>query len=104
VISGYLAERFLSVRVRGEAWRVPLRDVREFVTPVPRLSETARQDLSSQIRKLGSLEGSVREKATEDLIEFGYLARAILEQEHQTNTDPEVRRRIELILARIGGQ
>ncbi len=104
VISGYLAERFLSVRVRGEDWRVPLRDVREFVTPVPRLSETARQDLSSQIRKLGSLEWSVREKATEDLIEFGYLARAILEQEHQTNTDPEVRRRIELILARIGGQ
>lgn len=104
VISGYLAENFLSVLVRGEDWQVPLRDVREFVTPVPRLSETARQDLSSLIRKLGSVEWPVREKATEDLIGFGYLAKAILEQEYQTNTDPEVHRRIEQVLARIGGQ
>lgn len=102
VISGYLAENFLSVRVRGKDWRVPLRDVRELVTPVPRLSETARQDLSSLIRKLGSVEWQIREKATEDLIGFGFLAKTILEQEHQTNTDPEVRRRIEQVLARLG--
>jgi len=102
VISGYLAENFLSVRVRGRDWRVPLRDVRELVSPVPRLSETARQDLSSLIRKLGSVEWQIREKATEDLIEFGFLAKSILEQEHQTNTDPEVRRRIEQVLARLG--
>ncbi len=102
VISGYLAENFLSVRVRGQDWQVPLRDVREFVTPVPRLSETARQDLSRLIRKLGSVEWQVREKATEDLIGFGYLAKSILEQERQTNTDPEVRRRIEQVLAKLG--
>lgn len=102
VISGYLAENFLSLRVRGRDWRVPLRDVRELVTPVPRLSETARQDLSNLIRKLGSVDWQVREKATEDLIAFGYLAKSILEKEHQTNTDPEVRRRIEQVLARLG--
>ena len=102
LISGYLAENFLSVRVRGQDWQVPLRDVREFVVPVPHLSETARQDLSRLIRKLGSIEWQIREKATEDLVGFGYLAKSILEQEHQTNTDPEVRRRIEQVLARLG--
>ncbi len=102
IITGYLAENFLSLRVRGEAWRVPLRDVRELVTPVPQLSETVRKDLSRLIRQMGSVEWQVRERATEELLEFGYLAKSILEQEYQTNNDPEVRRRIGQVLARLG--
>lgn len=101
VITGYLAESFLSIRVRGEDWRVPLRDVRELVTPVPHLSEVVRKDLSRLIRQMGSAEWQVRERATEELLEFGYLAKSILEQEFQSNNDPEVRRRIGQVLARL---
>ncbi len=102
VITGYLAENFLSLRVRGKDWRVPLRDVRELVTPVPQLGETVRKDLSRLIRQMGAAEWQMREKASEELLEFGYLAKSILEQEYQTNRDPEVRRRIGQVLAKLG--
>ncbi|MCF6314103.1 MAG: hypothetical protein L3J39_16770 [Verrucomicrobiales bacterium] len=102
VVTGYLSESFLSMKVRGEDWRVPLRDVQELVTPVPQLGETVRKDLARLIRQMGSVEWQVRERATEDLLEFGYMAKSILQQEYQSNGDPEIRRRVGQVLARLG--
>ena len=101
VISGYLAEGDLEMQVRGISWRLPLTDVRELVTPVPRLTEGAQQDIARLLRELGSDDWQTREKATEELQSFGFLAQSILREELRTNPDPEVQRRIERILLSI---
>lgn len=98
VLAGHLAENDLEMEVRGSTWRLPLADVRELVTPVPRLNESAQQDLARMIRELGSDDWQTREKATEELESFGYLAQSILREELRTNPDPEVQRRLERIL------
>ncbi len=101
VLSGYLAESDLEMRVRGVSWRLPMADLRELVTPVPRLTESAQQDIARLIRELGSDEWTRRETATEELQSFGYIAQSILREELRTNPDPEVQRRLERILLGI---
>ncbi len=101
VLSGYLAESDVEMQVRGQSWRLPLTDLREMVTPVPRLTEGAQQDIARLLRELGSDDWQTREKATEELQSFGYLAQSILREELRTNPDPEVQRRIERILLTI---
>ena len=99
VIAGYLGNHDIGIRVRGQEWRVPVADIHELVTPVPRLGEKAQQDIARFIRELGSDDWRTREQATEDLREFGYLARSILQEELRINPDPEVQRRLERILS-----
>jgi hypothetical protein len=101
VLTGYLAEREVAMEVRGEPWRMPLADVRELVTPVPHLTEAAQQDIARLIKELGDDVWQTREKATEELQGFGFLAQSILREELKTNPDPEVRRRLERVLAGI---
>ncbi|MCB1229094.1 MAG: hypothetical protein KDN19_02445 [Verrucomicrobiae bacterium] len=101
VLAGYLGESDLEMQVRGASWRLPLTDLRELVTPVPRLTEGAQQDIARLIRELGSDDWQTREKATEELQSFGYLAQSILREELRTNPDPEVQRRLERILLSI---
>lgn len=101
VLSGYLAESDLEMQVRGASWRLPLSDVRELITPVPRLTEGAQQDIARLIRELGADEWQMREKATEELESFGFIAQSILREELRTNPDPEVRRRLERVLLAI---
>lgn len=98
VMDGYLVERDLALEVRGEVWRLPLGDVRELITPVPRLSEAAQQDIARLIRDLGADSWQARENATLELRGLGGVAQAILREELKTNPDPEVRRRLERIL------
>lgn len=101
VMDGYLADRELVLEVRGQNWRVPLGDVREMVTPVPRLTDEAQQQIARLIGELGADAWQTREKATEELRDFGFVAQAILREELKANPDPEVRRRLERILAGI---
>ncbi|MCB1085675.1 MAG: hypothetical protein KDM63_01400, partial [Verrucomicrobiae bacterium] len=101
VLAGYLAERELAMDVRGLRWNLPLSDVRELITPVPRLSETAQQDIARLLKELGDDDWQTREKATEELQGFGFLAQSILREELKTNPDPEVRRRLERVLANL---
>ena len=99
VISGYLGNVDIGIRVGGENWRVPAEDIHELVTPVPRLGENAQQDIARLIRELGSEDWPTRERATEELKEFGHVAQSILREELRINPDPEVQRRLERILS-----
>ncbi len=101
VITGRLGDAFVPIRVRGEEWKIPVGDIVAYETPVPRLNDGARQEISELIRKLGSDDWETREVATEELNGYGYLAKAILEKELNTNPDPEVRRRIERVLSGV---
>ena len=97
-LSGYLVEKDLPMQVRGKTWRIPTSDVRDLITPVPRLNEAAQQDIARLIRELGAEDWKTREKASEELASYGHLAQAILREELRTSSDPEVQRRLERIL------
>lgn len=99
VVSGHLAETFVTVDVRGDAWQVPVTDIVELVTPVPELGDDARKDIARLLRQLGADDWQQREAASEELSGFGYLAKSIFEDELRSNRDAEVRRRLERILA-----
>ncbi len=99
VVSGHLAETFVTVDVRGDAWQVPVADIVELVTPVPKLSDGARKDIARLLRQLGADDWQQREAATDELSGFGYLAKSIFEDELRASSDAEVRRRLERILA-----
>jgi len=99
VVSGHLGETFVSVDVRGAAWQVPVADIVELVTPVPKLSDGARKDIARLLRQLGADDWQQREAATEELSGFGYLAKSIFEDELRASRDAEVSRRLERILA-----
>ena len=100
-MAGFLGENFIDIKVRGSEWQVPLQDVRELITPVPQLTDAARQEIAQLMRQLASVDWQTREKATEALTGFGYLARTILQEELRVNPDPEAQRRIERILANM---
>ncbi|NNE90844.1 MAG: hypothetical protein HKN23_04285, partial [Verrucomicrobiales bacterium] len=81
VMNGMLGDDTIGLRVRGKEWRLPAADVEELITPVPRLGEEAEQNLARLIRSLGDAKWAVRERATEELAGFGYLAKSVLEEE-----------------------
>lgn len=98
VIVGQLRDAVVPVRFRSELWQIPVEDLSELVTPLPQVSDASRQRIAALIRDLGSDEWRSRESATEELAEFGYLARPFLEEALRVNPDPEVRRRLEKLL------
>ena len=101
IMIGHLAENFLRLQVNGQSWQMPLSDVRFLKTAVPALPAASREEIGRLIRQLGAEDWQTREKATEELGSYGFLARALLEEENRTSRDPEVRRRLERVLAEL---
>jgi len=101
LIVGQLKERILPVMVRDQTWKIPLGDILEVVSPVPRISDETRQQITTLIRDLGHEEWEMRESATDALREFGYLAKALLQENLRLTPDPESRRRSEELLNEI---
>ncbi|MFV1993978.1 MAG: hypothetical protein ACC661_00980 [Verrucomicrobiales bacterium] len=98
IVLGHLEETILEVRVRGREWRVPVQDVVEVISPQPRVSEAARSAIAKLIRELGDEDWKKRENATEELREYGYLARSLLLDAARVTHDAEVQRRLERLI------
>ncbi|MEM6279781.1 MAG: hypothetical protein AAF733_09900, partial [Verrucomicrobiota bacterium] len=101
VLNGTIELDALAVEVRGQSWKIPLRDIVRLETPSPELTETSRREISSLIEQLGAPEWRIREEATRELGAFGYLAGPLLRSKLHESEDPEVTRRIERILAEL---
>ncbi len=101
VILGQIRETVLPVLVRGETWQVPLSDIVDIITPTPRISDETRQKIAALVRDLGNEDWEKRQSSTEELGEYGFMAKAILLEALKVTPDPEVRRRIEKILGEM---
>jgi hypothetical protein len=99
ILSGFLLIDVISLKVEGQSWRVPVRDIVQIETPSPELTPETLSTIKKLIEDLGSPTWTVREKATRDLGAFGYLARPVLKKELQVSEDPEVSHRLERILS-----
>jgi len=99
VVAGELRERVLTVDVLGTPWRVPVGDVSQVVVPTPRVSDASRAEIANWLRQLGDDNWQTRERASQELAEFGYLAKPQLLEAFTATADPEVSRRVELLLA-----
>lgn len=99
VVAGELRERVLTVDVLGTPWRVPVGDISQVVVPTPRVSDASRAEIAKWIRQLGDDNWQARERASQELVEFGYLAKPQLLEAFTATEDPEVSRRVELLLA-----
>ena len=95
---GHIRETVIPVRVKGEEWRVPLQDIVAVVSPQPRISDAARSEIGKLIRTLGGDDWRVREGASEELAEYGFLAKSLLIDALQVTNDAEVKRRLELLI------
>ncbi|MEM7010815.1 MAG: hypothetical protein AAF585_04955, partial [Verrucomicrobiota bacterium] len=100
VVVGNLRERTVTAEIGESGWRIPVGDIQQIVVPTPRITDEIRAQIAQRIRKLGDDDWATREKATEELAEFGYLAKPQLLEALQTS-DAEVIRRVELLLARL---
>ncbi len=98
-VVGSLRSSTVSIRVRSHEWRVPTSDLFEAFAPAPQVSDASRTRIAALIRQLASDVWREREAATAELAEFGYLAQPVLEEIRNTTQDPEVRRRVDGILA-----
>jgi len=98
-VDGFFQSESLSVKVGERNWRIPLSDIEELETPTPSLGDGALKKIKTLLTSLAADAWVDREKATNELGAFGYLARPVLQQEANKNPDPEVRRRIERILS-----
>ncbi|MDF1859772.1 MAG: hypothetical protein P1U87_06125 [Verrucomicrobiales bacterium] len=98
-LSGFLLIDAISLKVEGQSWRVPVRDIVQIDTPSPELTPETLAKIKELIEDLASPTWMVREKATRDLGAFGYLARPVLKKELQVSDDPEVSHRLERILS-----
>lgn len=98
VIRGGVAAEVISVRAGGINWQIPVRDIEMFEIDSPLLTPEVATRIAGLVQQLGEADWSVREAATRELGAFGYLARPVLEHELEGNPDPEVARRIKLIL------
>ncbi len=98
-LNGELAERTLPVRGTNSVYQVRARDVLEIHRPTPTVSESQRRTIAQRIRDLGSDEFRQREAASAALLELGHLTKAQINDALGQAPDPEVRRRLEKILA-----
>ncbi len=101
VISGNLRERLLNVRLHSAEWQIPVSDVVQAVVPTPRISDATRAAIAKWIRDLGNDDWQTRERASEELAEFGYLAKPQLVEAGNFTNDAEVNRRVEMLLRRL---
>jgi hypothetical protein len=103
-LSGSLRQSELPVRSGEQQFSVNTRDVVEIQVPVPTITDALRQQIAKLIGKLGDPEFRQREMATEGIGELGYLAKPQLLEALDQTTDPEVRRRVESLLAELGDE
>jgi hypothetical protein len=97
-IVGNIKDSLIPIQVRQELWQVPIGDIVELVSPQPRIPDAARLEISRLIRELGNEKWEKREEATEQLAEYGFMAKSLLNDAFIATTDAEVRRRIEKLL------
>jgi hypothetical protein len=97
-VTGRLQHLALPVRWREEICRIPVRDILNVVVPSPTVPEALRDKIARFIRDLGHPEWQKRGEASRRLAELGYLAKAQLEEAFSQTNDPEVRRRVRLLL------
>lgn len=98
VITGQIKEAVIPMTVREQRWSIPVGDIVDLVSPTPRISDENRQRIGELIRELGNEEWERRESATDQLAEFGQLAKALLLEALKVTPDAEVRRRIDHLL------
>lgn len=98
IVSGQLRETVLPIRAGDAIWQVPVRDIVDLAVPIPSVPDSVRERLARLIRDLGHPEWEVREKATSEIAELGYLAKQQLTEAYNQTQDPEVRRRARMLL------
>ncbi|MFN0125523.1 MAG: hypothetical protein ACKV19_02425 [Verrucomicrobiales bacterium] len=98
---GQLREPVVPIRFRQALWSVPVADIVELHNPAPRVSDEVRLKMAGLIRDLGSDDWQTREKATEALATYGFLARPLLDEALKSSPDPEVRRRVEQLIGEM---
>lgn len=101
VVSGVPVDPILGFRIGERIWRLPLGDVRTIENPSPELTEETRGEIEGRIARLASESWREREEASRELAAFGHLAGPLLRRELQRASEPEVRRRLERILAEL---
>ncbi|MDF1849888.1 MAG: hypothetical protein P1U85_03575 [Verrucomicrobiales bacterium] len=101
LVSGVSTQSVLSFRVGENVWRVPLRDLERVETASPQLTDEVRSEIDRFLLLLGSDSWEERESASRELGAFGYLAAPFLKKHLQVTDDPEVKRRLERILAEL---
>ncbi len=100
-ISGRLSELVLPIRTTDRVSRVPVYDVVEIHVPTPTVPDTMRTKIAQLIRDLGHPEFTKRDAASEALAEMGHLPKLQLDETLRLTSDPEVRRRVEALLAEL---
>jgi hypothetical protein len=95
---GRLEHSLLPVRVAGQVLRIPVADIAEVQVPKPAVPAAARRKVQELIADLGHAQWQKRESATTALTGMGEAARTPVSEALATATDPEVRRRLQLVL------
>lgn len=101
VLAGELRENVLPVRTQGGLIQVALRDVVEINVPTPSVPDTLREKIAARIRDLGHPDWERREAASRQLGDLGYIARGQLEEALKYASDPEVRKRVKVLIESI---
>jgi hypothetical protein len=101
IVVGMLEDRMFPVRIASQLCQIPARDITEIRVPTPTVSDSLRKRIAAAIRDLGHSDFKKRERATQSLQGFGYLARALLQEAVAQTNDPEVRRRAEKLLGEV---
>lgn len=99
IVSGLAQQTTISFRIGEEVWRVPFRDIERIEPASPNLTSETLEEMKDLVLLLGSDSWEERERASRELDAFGYLAAPFLKKHLQITDDPEVKRRLERILA-----
>lgn len=98
-VLGHVQNIALHVEAPGLQWSLPVREIRRWVNPLPRIETHVLHRITDLIGKLGHPEWKLRESASAQLAELGPLASPSLREALRQSTDPEVTRRIEMLLS-----
>jgi hypothetical protein len=101
LLAGLVARTTLPIRMGGQQWLCPVRDVIEVNVPTPTVPESTRASIAEAIRNLGHPEWQTRQKASEELASHGYLAKAQMREALNSAHDAETKKRLHDLLDRI---
>lgn len=102
VLVGHLRDDVLQVQVNDQVCSVPVRELLEAHVPAAKLTEQDRRRILQLIGKLGEADWRLRNQASRELADVGYLAIPLLRDAAENSSDPEVRRRAQTLLERLG--
>ena len=97
-LEGSLQETVLPIRLADRVIQVPVRDIVDVVVPTPSVPESLRDTIAALIRDLGNDDWETRETASRELADLGFLSHTQLSEADKQATDPEVRRRVRVLL------